>query len=209
MEPKDVEVFNKSTAFDGFFRIDRYSLRHHSFKGGWGPSVNREIFERGHAVAVLPYDPNLDRLIMTQQFRIGAYTARNSEWFANNYSPWLIEGVAGIIEAGEKPEDVASRETIEETGCFIEKLEYIGHYFVSPGGSSESIFSYLGKIDSKKGGGIYGIADEGEDLKTFAVPIEEAFSWIDNDNVSNGTTLIMLMWLRHHHTRIRELWNSS
>ena len=67
-------------------------------------------------------------MVLTKQFRIGAFTARESDWFPNNFSPWLVEGVAGIIEGNESPEDVACRESIEETGCQIDKLDFIDDY---------------------------------------------------------------------------------
>ena len=207
IEPTNIRIIEKSTPFNGFFRIDQYCLQHESFKGGWAPQVKREIFERGHAVAVLPYDPDLDQLVLTKQFRIGAFTARESDWFPNNFSPWLVEGVAGIIEGNESPEGVACRESIEETGCQIDKLDFIGHYFVSPGGTSETVFSFIGRVDSLAAGGIHGVTEEGEELKAFVVSSDEAFSWIDTNSVSNGTTMIMLMWLRHNKARLRKSWS--
>ncbi|MBI1986581.1 MAG: NUDIX domain-containing protein, partial [Rhodospirillales bacterium] len=118
----DVEIVEKTTPFEGHFRIDRYRLRHRLFEGGWSCEMTREIFERGHAVAVLPYDPDRDRVVLIEQFRVGAHAAFASGWFANDASPWMIESVAGIIEKGEDPEDVARREVLEETGCTVDDL---------------------------------------------------------------------------------------
>ena len=114
MNENDVEILDKETAFQGYFRIDRYRLRHRLFAGGWSEAITREVFERGHVVGVLPYDPIEDRVVLIEQFRIGAYAA--------GFSPWLIEIVAGVIEAGEEPEEVARRETLEETGCSVTEL---------------------------------------------------------------------------------------
>ena len=74
----------------------------------------RELFERGHAAAVLPYDPVTDRVLMIEQFRIGALAAPGG--------PWLLEIVAGVIDPGEIPEEVVRRETVEETGCHLQKV---------------------------------------------------------------------------------------
>src|SRR5262249_36602957 len=102
---KDVEILEKSERYRGHFRIDRYRLRHRLFPGGWSGTFDRELFERGHAVGVLPYDAAADAIVLIEQFRIGALVA--------GMEPWLIEVVAGIVEEGEEPEEVARREALE------------------------------------------------------------------------------------------------
>jgi ADP-ribose pyrophosphatase len=109
MNRDDVKIIEHATAYDGYFRIDRYRLRHRVYEGGWSREVMREVFERGHAASVLPYDPVRDAVVLIEQFRIGAYTA--------DWKPWIEEIVAGVIEPGETAEAVAHRETVEETGC--------------------------------------------------------------------------------------------
>ena len=47
----DVEVIEKTTPFQGYFRVDRYRFRHRQHDGGMGAEISREIFERGHAAA--------------------------------------------------------------------------------------------------------------------------------------------------------------
>src|SRR5437660_7128741 len=59
-----VQILDKTVCYDGFFRIERYRLRHELFRGGWSPELTRELFERGHAAAVLPYDPVLDAVVL-------------------------------------------------------------------------------------------------------------------------------------------------
>ena len=165
MDVNDVELLHKESPFSGYFKIDRYHLRHKQFAGGSGPQITREIFERGHAASVLMYDPYLDLLVFIEQFRPGAYAAIGSPWYDENQSPWLIEIVAGIIEAGEDPAEVVRREAIEEAGCEVIELELISHYLVTPGASTESMFAYCGRVDASKVGGFYGLADEGEDIR--------------------------------------------
>ncbi|VED33490.1 ADP-ribose pyrophosphatase [Escherichia coli] len=71
--------------------------------------VRREIFERGHAAVLLPFDPVRDEVVLIEQIRIAAYDTSET--------PWLLEMVAGMIEEGESVEDVARREAIEEAGA--------------------------------------------------------------------------------------------
>ncbi|MEK9726239.1 MAG: NUDIX domain-containing protein [Rhodospirillaceae bacterium] len=202
----DIRVTRKETPFDGYFRIDRYHLRHRQFAGHMGPEITREIFERGHAAAVLPYDPDLDRLVFIEQFRAGAFAARTSPWYADDASAWLFEIVAGIIEDGEDPANVVRREAIEEAGCEIQDLELIYHYLVTPGGSSESMYVYVGLIDASNVGGVHGLADEGEDIRVFTLSPEEAFEALDDGRIHNSMTIIPVQWFRQHRDRLREKW---
>ena len=114
MARTDVEIFEKTICFEGFFRLERYRLRHRFFNGDWSPQLVRELFERGHAAAVLPYDPVRDEIILIEQFRVGALSAKDG--------PWLLEIVAGMIESSETAEQVAKRESVEEAGCIITDL---------------------------------------------------------------------------------------
>jgi ADP-ribose pyrophosphatase len=51
-----VVVLEQTVAYAGHFKIIRYRLRHRLFAGDMSPELPREVFERGHAVAVLPFD---------------------------------------------------------------------------------------------------------------------------------------------------------
>jgi len=209
LKTSDVEVLDKATLFEGHFRIDRYRLRHKLFEGGWSNELTREVFERGHAVAVLPYDPDLDHVVLIEQFRIGAYAALASRWFGDDASPWLIECVAGIIEPGEDPSDVARREVIEETGCAITDIVPLYHYTTSPGGASESVFVFCGRVDAATADGVHGVRDEGENIRVFSVAPEEAFKMLDDGRIANAMTIIALQWLRANRGRIRKRWRAK
>ena len=208
MTDDDVEIIEKTTEYRGYVRLDRYRLKHRLFEGGWSGTVTREVLERGHAVVVLPYDADLDSIVCIEQFRIGALTAKQSGLFGNGLSPWLVEVVAGIIEEGEDPEDVARREAMEESGCRVEELIPIGHYIATPGVCSESVFIYCGRVDASGAGGIHGISDEHEDIRVFVVPVAEAFAWLEAGTVTNAMTFIALQWLKIHHEDLRARWRA-
>ena len=172
-----------------------------------GAEIDREIFERGHAAACLLYDPDLDKLVLIEQFRAGALAALASPWFdGDETSPWLIEIVAGIIEDGEEPEAVVRREALEEAGCVIGEIEPLFHYLVSPGGSSESMFVFCGRVDASNAGGIHGLRHEGEDIRVLVADAQEVFAMLDEGRIINGMTLIPLQWFRAHHQELRRRW---
>jgi len=209
LSASDVNLIRRETAHQGYFRVDRYHLCHRQFSGAKGPEISREIFERGHAAAVLMYDPGMDVLVFIEQFRPGAFAALSSPWYNEDQSPWLIEIVAGIIENGEDPEDVVRREAVEEAGCSVNELELISHYLVTPGGSSESMFSYCGRVDASDVGGVHGLVEEGEDIRVFTMKPEDAFKAVDTGCIQNSMTIIPVLWFRNNRERLRKQWRRA
>ncbi len=196
----DFEVLEKTTPFQGYFRVDRYVLRHRTHDGGWTAPMTREVFERGHAVAVLLYDPYRDEVGLIEQFRPGAMAA--------GWEPWLIEVVAGIIEEDEPPSIVAVRETQEEAGVNITDLVHVCRFLVTPGASSETIELYCAQIDANQLSGIHGLPEEGEDIRVFAVSADEAFGWVASGKVTNSTAIIALQWLALNREKLKARWTA-
>jgi ADP-ribose pyrophosphatase len=203
MKMNDAEILHEETPYRGDFSLFRYSLRHRLFLGGWSEAMDREIFDRGHAVAVVLYDPDQDLLVLIEQFRAGAFVAARQGRLPDDFSPWLIEIVAGIIKEGEQPEDVARREAMEEAGCAIRKLERLNWILASPGGSTETIIFYLGLTQAPPDGELHGLSDEHEDIRVLVAPPEEVYGWIDQGRVVNGPALVGLQWFRIHQDQLR------
>ncbi|MDR3435715.1 MAG: NUDIX domain-containing protein [Telmatospirillum sp.] len=196
---KKFEILEKTTAFQGYFRIDRYTLRHVRYNGGWTAPMTREIFERGHAAAVLLYDPVRDEVGLIEQFRPGAYAAG---W----KNPWLVEVVAGIIDDDASGEAVAIREAEEEAGVVIADLVPICTYLVTPGGSSESIQLFCARVDASRLAGVHGLEEEGEDIRVFSVSADEAIGWIADGRVANSCAIIALQWLALNRQQLKTRW---
>lgn len=207
MKASDVKVVAKETAFQGYFRLDRYIFQHKLFEGGWSGEISREVLERGHAACCLLFDPDTDQLVLIEQFRPGAYAALDSPWYDKNKdSPWQIEIVAGVIEENELPDDVVRRESIEESGCKISDIEFVHQYLVTSGCSSETQMLYCGKVDASRTLGIHGLAEEGENIRVFAVPVSEAFGWLDDGKFANSTILVAMYWFQQNHQRLKKKW---
>jgi len=202
MEPRlgndDVEIIARDAVYRGYLRLDAYRLRHRRHDGGWTGVIGRELVERGHAVAVLPYDPALDQVVLIEQFRIGAYAA--------GWPPWQIEIVAGIIEPGEAPEDVARRECVEECGCRLGALVHVCDFLTSPGVMSETVAVYCGRADASQAGGVHGLDHEDEDIRAIALDAETAFDWLDQGRILNSPAIVALQWLRRERARLRKDW---
>jgi ADP-ribose pyrophosphatase len=194
------KILEKSTVYRGFFQMERYRLQHRLFCGAWGPPIIRECLERGHAVAVLPYDPVRDQVVLIEQFRIGALTTQNH--------PWLLEIVAGIIDPGEQKLDVARRETQEEAGCELLDVTPICEYLISPGGTSETIALYCGRIDTTQVNGLHGVLEEHEDIRVHVLSRNETRSLLNTGAIQSATAIIALQWLELHHAELLMQWDS-
>ncbi len=192
------EIIGKEELYRGYSRVYRYRFRHRLFAGGWSGEIAREVFERGQAVGVLPYDPAADAVVLIEQFRIGAQAA--------GLAPWQTEIVAGIIEDGEAPEEVARREAIEEAGAAISAMIPIYRYLVSPGVASEAVQLYCGRVESRGLGGIHGLAEEHEDIRVEVLPWAEAQARLTSGKITNALAIIALQWFALNRDRVRKIW---
>ena len=195
---QDVKVLEDERAYDGHYKVRRLTLTHRRFAGGWSEPIMREVFDRGDAVGVLPYDPESDSLVLVEQFRAGAI--RSTE------SPWMLELIAGVVEQGESDEDVIHREAMEEAGCKVSELVPIATVFPSAGACTEQVRLFCGRVQDAAIGGLKGLEEEGEDILVHAVPRRDAMQLLAEDRVPNGHTLIALLWLASHATELRERW---
>ena len=197
----DVNIIRKESLYKGFFEYNRYHFTHKLFAGGDSEVITREVFERGHAVAVLPFDPINEELVLLEQIRFPAMETTDN--------PWLIEVVAGIIEPGEDLEEVCHREAQEEAGITLTNLTKISSYLASPGACTERIHVYLGRVDASTAVGIHGLDSEAEDIKVLRVPLKQAIKWLEEGKIDNSTAIIAIQWLLLNKHRVLRDWELS
>ncbi|RPD99233.1 ADP-ribose diphosphatase [Candidatus Pantoea deserta] len=194
----DVEIIARETAWKGFFSIVRYRFRHRRFNGEMSGEVVREVFERGHAAVLLPYDPLRDEVVLIEQIRIPAFDV--------SATPWLLEMVAGIIEPNESAEDVVRREAVEEAGLTVGRVKPVLNYLASPGGTSERLSILVGEVDASLAQGCHGLEEENEDILVHVVSREQAYRWVEEGIIDNAASVIALQWLALHHEKLRDEW---
>lgn len=197
---EDWELVQRETPFNGFFRLDRLRVRHRLYRGGWSEPMQRELFVRHHAVAVLPYDPRSRRLLLVEQFRVGALERPGS--------PWCLELIAGIRDReGEALESLARREAREEAAVELNDLVPLYDYMASPGGSNERLQLYVGRADLTDAGGIHGHPEENEDIRAVTADLDELPGLMRAGLVDNAPALIALQWLLLHHEQLDAEWS--
>ena len=197
----DIQIEEKIPLYQGFFKMVRYDFKHRLFAGGWSDTVKREIFERGHAVAVLPYDPETKEFVLIEQIRIGA--------LATSDNPWLIEVIAGVIDEGETIRDVCCREAEEEAGIQLQNVTSAMSYLASPGGTTERIHIFMATTDSTTASGIHGLDHEAEDIRVHRVAEQDALEWLENGRIDNAATIIALQWFFMHKQSLVENWRDD
>ena len=195
----DVELERRETSYSGYFAVDTLTLRHRLFAGGWSSPMRRELFQRGDAVGVLPWNLCTDEVVLIEQFRVGALRGADN--------PWMLELIAGIVEPGESDPEVAHREAEEEAGCELHRLEPIATFYPSAGACSEQIRLFIGETTGADHGAVKGLAAEHEDILVHQMARTEALAMLDRGEINNGHTLIALQWLALHGERLRKDWH--
>ncbi|MGH6979710.1 MAG: NUDIX domain-containing protein, partial [Stellaceae bacterium] len=180
--------------------VDTYRFRHRLFRGGWSNIVQREVIDRGAAVALTLYDPDCDAVVLIEQFRLPALIGGGSGW--------QIEPVAGLLDRpGEDEQAVARREALEEAGVEISgELIPMHRVFASPGALTELVAHYCARVDSRKAGGIHGLVDEGEDIRVLVKKFRDAMRMVRDGKIQNAHCLVALYWLAANRARLRRRW---
>lgn len=191
---RKVEVIARRRVFDGFFAIDEAELRYERHDGSMSPVIRRLCFERGDSAAALVVDVARRSVLLTEQFRYPALDKAGG---------WLVEIVAGAVDAGETAEQSIRREIVEEIGFRVRTLEPIAEFFVSPGGTSERIAVFCATVadgDRVAPGG--GIACEHEDIRVLEWSVDEFLAKVAAGAINDAKTLVAGLWLRDNAARL-------
>ena len=202
----DVDVLSHETAWKGRFSVEVVEFRHRRFDGAMSGVRKWELFCRGRAAAVLPYDPVTDQVALLEQFRLPALAA--------GLEPVMVEIPAGLCDGSEDPADTASREALEEMGVGVGPLELIGDFVLTPGGSDERCTLFAGRIQAPRAGpdgivGHGGLASEHEDIRVCLHPAEAAIEAAVAGRYPNSVTTIALLWLAARRGWLRAQWGAA
>ncbi|KZY42166.1 hypothetical protein A3731_11515 [Roseovarius sp. HI0049] len=192
-----VEEAARDLTHAGYFLTQTHTLRHPVFDGHVSPQLQREVFVATDAALVLPYDAARDRVLLVEQFRMGPYGRGDPR-------PFVLEPVAGRVDAGETPETTARREAWEEAGLTLHGLEHMTSHYCSPGSSTEFYHCYLGLTDlPDTGQGRGGLETENEDIRTHVIGFEQAMALVESGEANVGPLVLMLLWLQRERPRLR------
>jgi nudix-type nucleoside diphosphatase (YffH/AdpP family) len=187
--PGDFELRRTAPPVGKFFRFEQLEVDNRRFDGGRNEAMKREVFVGADAALVLPYDQERDTVLLVEQFRPGP--ARRGD-----PQPWLLEPVAGLVDAGETPEEAAIRESEEEAHLKLERLIRMFEGYACPGNATDHFYAFLALCDlpddHPEAGGLEA---EHEDLKLHVLPFETAMGLIETGEANAMPMISMLLWL--------------
>ena len=160
--------------------------------------MTRELILRPRAVGVLLFDPAQQQVVLVRQIRVGMLD--------EGQNPWLLELIAGMVESGEEPIEVAARESLEEANTKPQDLLQICEYYNSPGISNERITLFCGRVDATQAGGIFGLDAEHEDIEVVVLSLADALAKVASGEINNAMSIIALQWLQLNQPMLEESW---
>lgn len=197
--PADMTIQKARPPVGSFFRMQNLDVTHRQFSGVPSGVLRREVFIGVDAVILLPYDPVRDKVLLVEQARMGPV-------LRNDPNPWMLEPIAGMIDARETPEAAVRREAVEEANIDLQHLEPAGSYYTSPGGTTDYFYTYVGLCDLPMTDSyLGGLADENEDLRLHPVSFDAAMALADSGEIAAGPAFHLLYWLGWHRDRLRAL----
>lgn len=176
-------------SYHGFFNLRSFGLSYPRYDGTPSGVLQRECFMSFDVALVLPYDPSLDKVMLIEQLRYGPL-------HRGDPAPWVLEPVAGLVDAGETPAQAAHRETAEEAGLTLRDLIALPGGYSSPGYSTEFYHCFLGICDlSNRADELGGKADENEDIRNHTLPFDQAMALVDSGEISTAPLAMLMMAL--------------
>lgn len=196
---EDVATLALDRPYQGYFAVEEAALRPRRFDDAPGPVVHRAVFVMADAVAVLPYDPARDRVLLIEQFRPGPH-------LRGDPNPWSLEAIAGRIDPGESAADAARREAVEESGLALGEMRALPGHYPSPGAVTEFIEGFIGLADLPDSvAGLGGLAVEDEDIRSHVVPFDALMALLESGEIGNGPLQILALWLARLRPEVRAL----
>lgn len=194
---QDVVTDRFDRPYMNYFAVEEREVRFRRFNEEMSPPILRAAFMMGDAVTVLPYDPVRDRVLVVEQFRFAPFTRGDT-------MPWSIETIAGRIDPGEHPEDTARRETREEAGLEVSRLEFIAEYYPSPGAVSEYLYTYVGLVDLPDDAArVAGLEEEAEDIRGILLSFDQLMAMLSSGEMRAGPLVTSALWLQANRDRLR------
>jgi ADP-ribose pyrophosphatase len=199
----DVVIEADTRVWPGRFPLDVVKFRHRRFDGAMSATRTWELWRRGRASALVPYDPWRDSVVMIEQFRLPALAA--------GIDPVLVELPAGLCETDEDPAAAILREMQEEMHLQADRLEHIGRFLLTPGGADEACELYAGRVHAPQAGpdgiaGYGGEASENEDIRVRVWPADSAIEAAFAGQFTNVVTSLGLFWLAARRHWLQQIW---
>ncbi|SDQ64532.1 NUDIX domain-containing protein [Flagellimonas zhangzhouensis] len=171
---------------DNWYKLEKISFEYLRDDGVWEKQV-REAYDRGNGAAILLYNIEKGKVVLTKQFRMPTYVNGNKDGM-------MVEVCAGLLEKGNA-EQTIKMEVEEETGYKIDKVEKVFEAYMSPGSVTEVLYFFIGAYEDamkiSEGGGA---DDETENIEVLELNFDEAINMIKSGEIKDAKTIMLLQY---------------
>jgi nudix-type nucleoside diphosphatase (YffH/AdpP family) len=180
-----IRVKNVNVLSDRHYRLNEVEFEYRRGNGE-SQTQKREVFDRGHAATLLPYNLVNRTIVLTRQFRLPPYLAGHDDF--------MIEAAAGMLD-DETPEKRIRAEAEEEIGYRLQDVRKVFEAFMSPGSVTEKLHFFVAEYDAAmRIGDGGGLEEEGEDIEVLELSIEQALAMIADGRIADAKTIMLLQW---------------
>ncbi len=189
-----IKILKETILYQGWSTLKQYSIEYIRRDHKKEHQI-REIYDSGDGVTVLLVNKAKATIMLIRQFRLPVFLQGHPSGF-------ILESCAGLLD-GQNPEQAIIREIEEETGYRIREVIKIFEAFATPGAHKEKIHYYYGFYDenmSVNSGG--GLSEEQEDIEIVEFPISDIQRLLDNGDIIDTKTIVLLQWLLLHRSKL-------
>jgi len=184
---RNIEIVNTEVLSDNWYVLRKYTYRYQR-NGEW-VERQREAYDRGNGAVILLYNREKGTVVLTRQFRLPTFVNGNP-------TGMLIEACAGLLDRDD-PEAAIRRETQEETGYQLGRVEKVYEAYMSPGSVTEILYFFIAEytpsMKVEDGGGL---AHEEEEIEVLELQFERAWEMMESGEIKDGKTIMLLQYLR-------------
>ena len=192
MKNPEIKVTETKLLSDNWYILNKVTFDYQK-KDGKVESHIREVYDRGNGAAILLYNTAKKTVILTRQFRLPTY-------LNGNKTGMMIEVCAGLLDQ-DNAEQAVIRETEEETGYRLKKVQKVIETYMSPGSVTEILYLFVGAYDeSMKVNDGGGLDAEQENIEVLEYTFEEAYNMIESGEITDAKTILLLQ-----HAKIKSL----
>ncbi|AXT61040.1 GDP-mannose pyrophosphatase NudK [Aquimarina sp. AD10] len=190
MSNQNIKITKKEILSDNWYTLHKVTYEYLNKQGQW-ETHQREAYDRGNGAVILLYNTSIKKIILTSQFRLPTYINGNTNGM-------MIEACAGLLDQ-DNPEDCIRKETEEETGYKIDKVQKVFESYMSPGSVTEVLYFFIAEYTSdmkvSDGGGIQ---EEQENIEVLELDFEKAMSMMYSGEIKDAKTIMLLQYAKIH-----------
>ena len=188
MQNNNIHIVDTQILSDNWYTLRKITYEY-ADKDGLVQRISREAYDRGNGATILLYNIDLQKVILTRQFRLPTF-------INGNETGMLIEACAGLLD-NENPEDCIKRETEEETGYRVTGIQKVFEAYMSPGSVTELVYFFIAEYTAgMKTGNGGGLQEEEENIEVLEMNVHDALKMVMTGEIKDAKTIMLLQYVK-------------